>query len=415
MTQLATANTAGNLSEYQARLSVLNHLRQALEASERWDDFLACLEARGLPEARVRQILDVPVPMDLHLHSTCSDGQVPAHKLPWLARVMGLRTIGLADRDSVSGTREFYGEATLLGLSAMPGVELSTGLAGLDILVLFPDAGRFFDFLTTPRGSKFLQYLKDKQDKTHAFTLKVLECVNRWMKRQGIPADRHITVQELDAWHGGQKPFFTTALASLGLARLSASEREKLGLRDARAFAHKVVAAAEKRLVAALGKTDLAAATSDVRKQLNSIRRSRAASVALLSHPKDLVTVAKLSIGQVAKTLEFLTTKAGLDGMEVGGSHDDTADVRIWMELVEDFNGRITRKEITTLGPLLVTGFASDFRSLAPGRSGEAYTLGFGTLDERPEYRRGNLRPQTTPGELLEAMRHRAALRTAEP
>jgi hypothetical protein len=58
-----------------------------------------------------------------------------------------------------------------------------------------------------------------------------------------------------------------------------------------------------------------------------------------------------------------------------------------------------------------VASYSSDFHVLAPGRATGEITLGFGLLDERPEFRHGNLRPQTTPEEFLEAMRHRAALR----
>ncbi|MCX5655438.1 MAG: PHP domain-containing protein, partial [Planctomycetota bacterium] len=187
MTQLARTETGGpagtgheqGLAAYQARAAALATVREAIDASDKWGTFLENLQARGLPEARVRQIVDVPVPMDLHLHSTHSDGQVPAQKLAWLARVMGLRTIALADHDSLSGTRDLYGEAMLLGLAAIPAVELSTGQSGLEILVYFPDAGRFFDFLTTPRGSRFLQYLEKKQAAVHETTLQVLASVNR--------------------------------------------------------------------------------------------------------------------------------------------------------------------------------------------------------------------------------------------
>jgi hypothetical protein len=84
----------------------------------------------------------------------------------------------------------------------------------------------------------------------------------------------------------------------------------------------------------------------------------------------------------------------------------------MWREIVEDLNGRIARKELAAPGPLLVASYTSDFHVLAPGTATGEITLGFGLLDERTEFRRGNLRPQTTPEELLEAMRHRAALRS---
>ena len=423
MAQLASANTGGAapadsgqaLAAYRARESAIYMVRDALDAADKWDTFLENLEQRGMPEARARQIIDVPVPMDLHLHSTHSDGQVPAQKLAWLARVMGLRTIALADHDSISGTRDLYGEATLLGLAAVPAVELSTGQAGLEILLYFPDAGRFFDFLTTPRGTRFAKCLEEKQQAVHEATLKILAAVNRWLKRQDVPPERHITVEELDAWFGGQKPYYPGTLAVLGLKRLGDRQRKRLGLRDPRAFNTKVVTPALKRLSdAPTAQADLRLATEEVRRQLASIRNSRAGAVAILSHPKELVTKGRMSLGQVARTLEYLVQKAGLDGVEIGCARDTEADVRVWQEIVADINARIGQGRIAAPGPLLVASYTSDFHVLAPGTATGEITLGFGLLDERPAYRQGNLRPQTSPEELLEAMRHRAALRCKE-
>ena len=407
----AAADIGGELAAYCAREAVLYQVGEALEASEKWDAFLENLEARGLPEARVRQIVDVPVPMDLHLHSTHSDGRIPPHKLAWLARVIGLRTIALADHDSVSGTRAIYGEAMLLGLRAVPAVELSTGQSGLEILVYFPDAGRFFDFLTSRRGARFTKYLAAKQQAVHEATLEVLQSVNRWLKRQGIPADQQITEKELDDWFGGQTPYYPGTLAVLGLKRLDARQRRTLGIHDPRAFNTKVVTPALKRLAGPSSGVTLARATEEARKQLAAIRRSGAGSVAILSHPRELVTKGRMSIGQVARTIEYLVAKAGLDGIEIGCARDTQGDVRVWNEILEDLNQRIAGGDLAAPGPLLAASYSSDFHVLAPGRATGEITLGFGLLDQRPDYRRGNLRPQTSPEEFLEAMRHRAALR----
>jgi len=422
MTQLARTEAGGTsgagseqgLAAYEACASVLHEVREAIEASGTWDAFMENLQRRGLPEVRIRQIVEVPVQMDLHLHSTYSDGQIPAKKLAWLARVIGLKTIALADHDSISGTRELYGEAMLLGLAAIPAVELSTGQGGLEILLYFPDAGRFFDFLTTQRGNRFTKYLAEKQQAVHEATLEVMASVNRWLKRQGIAAERHITVEELDAWFGGQKPYYPGTLAVLGLKRLSDEQRKAMGIHDPRTFNTKVVTPALRRVLDAPARISLPEATAEVRKQLAAIRRSHAASVAILSHPRELVTKGKMTIGRVAETIEYLTAKAGLDGVEIGCARDTEADVRIWQEIVGDINARIAHGKVRSAGPLLVASYSSDFHVLAPGRKTGEITLGFGVLDDRPQFRRGNLRPQTAPEEFLEAIRHRAALRSTE-
>ena len=412
MTQVAEAETGGDLAAYRARESTFYRIREALETSSRWDEFLAALEAAGLPEARVRQLVDVPVAMDLHLHSTHSDGQIPPLKLAWLARVMGLRTIALADHDSVSGTRALYGEALLLGLAVVPAVELSTGQSGLEILVYFPDAGRFFDFLTSPRGRRLTKYLEEKQQEVHEATLEVLKSVNRWLKRKGIPAEQHLTVQEVDDWFGGQKPYYPGTLAVLGLKRLSEAQRKEFGIHDPRTFNTKVVTPALKRLWGPATSLTPAKATREVRKRIAAIRRSPVGAVVILSHPKELMTKGKMSIGQVAETIEYLAAEAGLDGVEVGCSRDTAADVRMWREILDETNARIAAKAIRAPGPLLMASYSSDFHVLAPGLATGEITLGFGLLDERPEHQRGNLRPQTAPEDFLEALRHRAALRS---
>lgn len=415
MTPVAGTNTGADLAAYRARESALYQIREALSASDTWDAFRAALEALDIPEARARQIVDVPVTMDLHLHSTCSDGENPPHKLAWLARAIGLETIALADHDSVSGCRALYAEAMLLGVSAMPAVELSTDRSGLEILVYFPDAGRFFDFLTSPPGRRFAKYLEKKQQAIHDDTLKVVGSINRWLKRQGVPAEQHVTEDELDAWFGGQKPYFPGTVAVLGLKRLSPAKRKSLGIHDPRQFNTKVVTPALKRLASSPGsRLHIADATREVRSQIASIRRSGVGPVTILSHPKELVTKGRMSIGQVARTIEYLTAEAGLDGVEVGSSRDAEADVRVWREILDDVNARIRDGDLKAPGPLLAASYSSDFHVLAPGRATGEITLGFGLLDERPDHRRGNLRPQTSPDELLEAMRHRSSLRARQ-
>jgi hypothetical protein len=350
--------------------------------------------------------------MDLHLHSTCSDGQIPPRKLAWLARVMGLRTIALADHDSIDGTRELYAEATLLGVTVIPAVELATGQPGLEVLLYFPDAGRFFDFLTSAAGRRFLKHLRQKQEAVHEETLRVLASVNRWLKRRGVEADQAVTEDELDAFFGSRKPYYPGTLCVLGLKRLSGELREKLGIHDPRTFNTKVVTPALKRLRGGRAhEADLDQAVDDVRKHVAAIRRAGVDCAAVLSHPKELVTKGRMSLGKVAKTVERLVERIGLDGVEIGCARDDEDDVRLWREIVDEVNAKIASGELDAPGPLIVASYTSDFHVLAPGLATGEITLGFGLLDERPGHRRGNLRPQTTPEELLEALRRRAAVR----
>ena len=64
--------------------------------------------------------------IDLHMHSTASDGSESPAEIIRRAKEKGLRSIALTDHDTVSGLREFLAAAQEENLDAIPGVELST-------------------------------------------------------------------------------------------------------------------------------------------------------------------------------------------------------------------------------------------------------------------------------------------------
>ncbi len=63
--------------------------------------------------------------VDLHTHSSASDGLFPPRQLVREAKAVGLSGIGLSDHDTTSGLDEAEDEARTLGLIVVPGVELS--------------------------------------------------------------------------------------------------------------------------------------------------------------------------------------------------------------------------------------------------------------------------------------------------
>lgn len=60
--------------------------------------------------------------IDLHIHSTASDGSLPPHDILALAIELGLKAISLTDHDSVDGIK------ALLKTGASPAIELLTGV-----------------------------------------------------------------------------------------------------------------------------------------------------------------------------------------------------------------------------------------------------------------------------------------------
>ena len=79
--------------------------------------------------------------VDLHTHSTASDGVLAPAQLVTLAVARGLRVLGLTDHDTVAGLAEAATAAEAAGLQLVPGVELSTHVTAGEVHML----GYFFD------------------------------------------------------------------------------------------------------------------------------------------------------------------------------------------------------------------------------------------------------------------------------
>lgn len=114
--------------------------------------------------------------VDLHVHSTCSDGTYTPTELVDYAREKGLSAFALTDHDTVDGLDEAIAYASRLRCQAnagdnstaggedrspagfpvpevVPGIELSSEYQGRDIHVV----GLFIDF----KDTRFLKYLQD--------------------------------------------------------------------------------------------------------------------------------------------------------------------------------------------------------------------------------------------------------------
>jgi predicted metal-dependent phosphoesterase TrpH len=66
--------------------------------------------------------------IDLHLHSTFSDGTFTPEQLVKMANATGLKAISITDHDTVDGTQEAVDAGAEFGVRIIPGVELSVFL-----------------------------------------------------------------------------------------------------------------------------------------------------------------------------------------------------------------------------------------------------------------------------------------------
>lgn len=67
--------------------------------------------------------------IDLHVHTTASDGTMSPAEVVRYAKNKGLRTIAITDHDTIVGIAEGLQEGRKLGLEVIPGVELSVDFA----------------------------------------------------------------------------------------------------------------------------------------------------------------------------------------------------------------------------------------------------------------------------------------------
>ena len=76
------------------------------------------------------------MPIDLHLHSTHSDGTLTPAEIIARAKSLGLTAVALTDHNTVSGVPAFLAEAEKQGVTAVAGTELSTVYKGKEIHLL---------------------------------------------------------------------------------------------------------------------------------------------------------------------------------------------------------------------------------------------------------------------------------------
>ena len=109
--------------------------------------------------------------IDLHLHSTQSDGSFSPTQVVQRAAELGLSAISLTDHDSVAGVQEAQNVGRDIGVEVIPGIELSTQEAGIDIHIL----GYFIDH----ENSDLLDYVQKFQDARRNRAEKIVARLNR--------------------------------------------------------------------------------------------------------------------------------------------------------------------------------------------------------------------------------------------
>ena len=248
--------------------------------------------------------------IDLHAHTTASDGSLSPTALIQMAAALGLSALAVTDHDTLGGLAEAQRAATDCGLDLVAGVELSVEDEG----------GRFhlLGYRFDPNNAQLQNTLVNIRASRTARN----EQMAQKMAEMGLP----VTMADVRAEAGEDadviaRPHFAQALIKKGVVHsvkeafdryLSTGKplyqpKEVLTPRDAIALLH------------------------------------AAGGVAVMAHPG----LVPLSADALAQRIESLAAKAGLDGLEAYYSQHSAADTDRFLSLAKRNN-------------LLVTG-GSDF------------------------------------------------------
>lgn len=148
--------------------------------------------------------------VDLHSHTTASDGLLSPTEVVRLARQKGLAAVAITDHDIVSGIDEAIVEGKNLGVEVIPGVELSTLWNGKEIHML----GLFIDY----QDQELLKRLEKQRGVRHRRNQMMIQKLNQL----GIP----ITLEEVEAKKRGDstkrnvgRPHIAEVLIEKGIVR----------------------------------------------------------------------------------------------------------------------------------------------------------------------------------------------------
>ena len=112
--------------------------------------------------------------IDLHLHTTASDGRSTPLELVREAVAAGITTLAVTDHDTVASVPEVVAAAKAAGVVAVAGIEITAVHAGRDVHVL----GYFIDPSSTSLNDFLVRQRQDREEWGLASHLRCV-CVNR--------------------------------------------------------------------------------------------------------------------------------------------------------------------------------------------------------------------------------------------
>ncbi|MDK9700385.1 MAG: PHP domain-containing protein [bacterium] len=252
--------------------------------------------------------------IDLHLHSTASDGFLTPRELANYLQHRGVSAFALTDHDTMHGNSEVFDEALKLGLTCIPGIELSCLFEKYSIHLL--------GYFQEPLPGLLQERLIDIQRWRAERNPRIIE------KLQSLGFPVTMLMAEREASDGGQigRPHIARALLKLNIVKSQEEAFNKY-----------------------LGSGKPAYVEKDRLQLIEAVQLIHAAGgAAILAHPMIYPFVSKLTLSRfLNKAIE-----TGIDGIEAHyPEHSIPVRLRIERECVKrnllftggsDFHGPVT-------------------------------------------------------------------------
>ena len=236
--------------------------------------------------------------VDLHLHTTASDGVRSPSNLVNYAKEKGLRAIAITDHDTIEGLEEAITEGTKIGFEVIPGIEISAEYSPGSMHLL----GYFLDIHHPLLNERLASLQKARAERNP----KIVEALNRL----GI----NVTYKDvIKASGGGQvgRPHFAQVLLERGYVRSIQEAFERFLKKGAPAYHDKFRFKAEEAI--------------------HFIQEAN--GVAVIGHPN---TLGANGMSELDALLSQLV-KEGLKGIEVYYPEHSPAEVATYKFLAEKY------------------------------------------------------------------------------
>ncbi len=102
--------------------------------------------------------------VDLHTHTTASDGQLRPAELVALAAQRGVAVLGVTDHDTTAGLEEALEAGQRMEVEVVPGIELSTAVDAGEVHIL----GYFIDYHSQPLQEALLAFQARRLERARA-------------------------------------------------------------------------------------------------------------------------------------------------------------------------------------------------------------------------------------------------------